>query len=161
MNISWQIWALMCCFKNKEKKTLSVKRNLWADARSCQYYKSLVIWEMVFMVWEWLDVFQRGERRMQPWLLHEQVGKIFYWNAACKSQLKPKLEPYKASPHPTTRKHARPTLPWFLTPGFAIRICRRVSGLCVFTADLSFTHLLERSVPCNYLWHKKVCSRGD
>lgn len=36
---------------------------------------------------------------MQPRLPHEQVGEIFYWNLARKSQLNPKPEPYKASKH--------------------------------------------------------------
>lgn len=36
---------------------------------------------------------------MQLRLPREQVGEILYWNLAHKSQLKPKLEPYKALQH--------------------------------------------------------------
>lgn len=61
--------------------------------------------------------------RLRLRLPHEQVGEIFYWNVARKSQLKPKREPYKALQHLCNGRETREAcapLFFFLAPWFAI-----------------------------------------
>lgn len=91
--------------------------------------------------------FKEQKEKCSSALPHKQVGEIFYWISARKSQLKPELKPYKAVQHLSNSREAREARTPLVSKATFCHYSGSVDGSqgCVFTAD-STSHTCWRGL---------------